>query len=163
MARSISARCINSRMVLADATRPPQAGPPPNCTPQSAHNNAYGFDFGGEHGRFSADVVFQHYNQAISVLNPLLGPQSLAAPYQSTTNSINTNTITGANLIDPNDTVYGIVTDNSAIMFAAKYVRDPSSFLPATNTSGRTILRTRWASAPGPRRLYPEWGRRQES
>jgi predicted porin len=46
------------------------------CTPESAHNNAFGFDAGGGHGKFSADVVFQHYNQAISVLNPLLGPQS---------------------------------------------------------------------------------------
>ena len=55
------------------------------CTPEEAHNNAYGFDLGGGHGKFSADLVFQHYNQAISVLNPLLGPQSLAAPYQSTT------------------------------------------------------------------------------
>ena len=27
--------------------------------------------------KFSADAVFQHFNQAISVLNPLLGPQSL--------------------------------------------------------------------------------------
>ena len=48
------------------------------CTPQQAHNNAFGFDLGGNIGRgqrkFSADLVFQHYNQAISVLNPLLGP-----------------------------------------------------------------------------------------
>jgi hypothetical protein len=100
------------------------------CTPESAHNNAYGFDLGGTSGKFSADVVFQHYNQAISVLNPLLGPQSLspAAPYQSTTDSINTNQITGTNLIDPNNTVYGIVTDNNAVMFAAKYTSDPWKF-----------------------------------
>jgi predicted porin len=106
------------------------------CTPQSAHNNAYGFNLGGDiggtsgkdQGKFSADFVFQHYNQAISVLNPLLGPQSLAAPYQSTINSINTNQITGTNLIDPNDTVYGIVTDNNAIMVTAKYVWDPFKF-----------------------------------
>jgi predicted porin len=98
------------------------------CTPERAHNNAYGFDLGGEHGKFSADAVFQHYNQAISVLNPLLGPQSLSAPTQSTIDSINTNQITGANLIDPNGTVYGIVTDNSAIMVAAKYVWDPFKF-----------------------------------
>jgi predicted porin len=98
------------------------------CTPESAHNNAYGFDLGGKAGKFSADAVFQHYNQAISVLNPLLGPQSLAAPYQSTTDSINTNQITGTNLIDPNDTVYGIVTDNNAIMFAAKYASDAWKF-----------------------------------
>src|SRR5579862_3272699 len=82
-----------------------------NCAPQSAHNNAYGFDLGGEYKKFFADLVFQQYNQAISVLNPLLGPQSPTAPYQSTTNSINTNPITGANLIDTNNTVYGIVTD----------------------------------------------------
>jgi predicted porin len=98
------------------------------CTPESAHNNAYGFDLGGDYGKFSADVVFQQYNQAISVLNPLLGPQSLSAPYQSTTNSINTNPITGANLIETNNTVYGIVTDNRAIMVAAKYRWDPFKF-----------------------------------
>jgi predicted porin len=99
-----------------------------NCTPETAHNNAYGFDLGGEHGKFSADVVFQHYNQAISVLNPLLGPQSLTAPYQSTTNSINTHPITGANLIPTTNTVYGIVTDNNGIMVAAKYTWDPFKF-----------------------------------
>ncbi|MFZ0771469.1 MAG: carboxypeptidase regulatory-like domain-containing protein [Candidatus Sulfotelmatobacter sp.] len=105
------------------------------CTPESAHNNAYGFDLGGNYGKFSADLVFQHYNQAISVLNPLLGPQSLssAGQYQSTTDSINTNPINGGpglgpNLIDPNNTVYGIVTDNNAIMFAAKYTWDPLKF-----------------------------------
>jgi predicted porin len=98
------------------------------CTAQSAHNNAYGFDLGGNLHKFSADLVFQHYNQGISVLNPLLGPQSPAAPYQSTINSINTNQITGVNLIDPNDTVYGIVTDNNAIMAAIKYTWDPFKF-----------------------------------
>jgi len=98
------------------------------CTAQSAHNNAYGFDLGGSVHKFSTDVVFQHFNQAISVLNPLLGPQSLTAPYQSTVNSINTNQIVGVNLVDPNDTVYGIVTDNHAIMAAIKYTWDPFKF-----------------------------------
>ncbi|MGC1474985.1 MAG: porin, partial [Terriglobales bacterium] len=91
------------------------------CVGEPAHNNAYGFDIGGEHGKFSADIVFQHYNDAISVLNPLLGPQSLTQPYQSTVNSINTNQITGLNLIAPTNTLYGIVTDNNAIMGAVKY------------------------------------------
>jgi predicted porin len=91
------------------------------CTPEEAHNNAYGFDAGGGFGKFSMDVVFQHYNQAISVLNPLLGPSSPTQPYQSTTDSINTNPINGANLIPTSNTLYGIVTDNRAIMFAAKY------------------------------------------
>ena len=100
-----------------------------NCTPVRPHNNAYGFDIGGQHGKLSADIVYQHYNEAISVLNPLLGPQSLSAPYQSTTDSINTNQISGGvNLIDPNGTVYGIVTDNNAIMVAAKYMWDPFKF-----------------------------------
>ncbi len=98
------------------------------CTPEQAHNTAYGFDLGVEVLNFSADAVFQHYNQAISVLNPLLGPESLAAPYQSTTNSINTNTITGANLIGTDNTEYGIVTDNTAVMLAAKYTWDPFKF-----------------------------------
>ena len=95
------------------------------CTPEGAHNNAYGFDLGGEYGKFSADVVYQRYNQATSVLNPLLGPQSPTQSYQSTTDSINTNPINGANLIGTTNTVYGIVTDNRAIMFAAKYTWDP--------------------------------------
>jgi predicted porin len=101
-----------------------------NCTPESAHNNAYGFDLGGSYSKFSADLVFQHYNQAISVLNPLLGPESLssAGQYQSTTDSIDTTPITGNNVIDTNNTVYGIVTDNNAVMLAAKYVRDPFKF-----------------------------------
>src|SRR3984885_14092375 len=104
-----------------------------SCTPEQPHNNAFGFDLGGERGKFSADAVYQHYNQAISVLNPLLGPQSLSAPYQSTTDSINTNPINGGagmgvNLIDPNGTLYGIVTDNNALMFAAKYKWDPFKF-----------------------------------
>jgi predicted porin len=98
------------------------------CTPEEAHNSAYGFDLGGEYGKFSADVVFQHYNQAISVLNPLLGPSSLSSPYQSALNSINTHPITGANLIGTNNTEYGIVTDNTAIMLAAKYTWDPFKF-----------------------------------
>src|SRR6202020_2925814 len=91
------------------------------CTPEEAHNNAYGLDVGGKIHKFSMDVVFQHYNDAISVLNPLLGPQSLTQPYQSTTDSINTNPITGANVISTNNTVYGIVTNNTAVMVAAKY------------------------------------------
>jgi predicted porin len=100
------------------------------CTPQSAHNNAYGINIGGEFRRLSADFVFQNFNQAISVLNPLLGPQSLTQPYQSTTDSINTNPINGGeglgpNLIDPNGTVYGIVTDNDGAMFTLKYTWDP--------------------------------------
>src|SRR5271168_5292280 len=99
-----------------------------NCTPESAHNNAFGFDVGRVHGKFSADVVFQLYNQAISILNPLLGPQSRSAPYQSTINSINTNPITGVNLINTNNTVYGIVTDNKGIMGAVKYTWDPFKF-----------------------------------
>ena len=95
-----------------------------NCTAESAHNNAYGFNLGGKYGKVSSDLVYQHYNQAISVLNPLLGPQSPAAPYQSTTNSINTNQISGTNLIATNNTLYGIVTDNNAGMAAARYASD---------------------------------------
>lgn len=99
-----------------------------DCTPEEAHNDAYGFDLGGVYKNFSADLVYQHYNQAISVLNPLLGPQSPTQPYQSTLNSINQNPITGANLIGTTDTLYGIVTDNSAVMLAARYTWDPFRF-----------------------------------
>jgi predicted porin len=95
------------------------------CTPEAPHNSAYAFDVGGTYDKFSADVVVQRINQAISVVNPLLGPQSLTAPYQSTLNSINTNPIIGANLIGTANTEYGIVTDNTAVMVAAKYAWDP--------------------------------------
>jgi len=98
------------------------------CTAEQPHNTAYGFDLGGEYASLSVDFVFQQYNQAISVLNPLLGAQSATQPYQATTNSINTNPITGANLIGLTDTVYGIVTDNHAFMLAAKYTLDPFKF-----------------------------------
>jgi predicted porin len=116
-----SGGCFTSAVVWSATT----------CTPVRPHNNAWGFDLGGQRGKLFADVVFQHYNEAVSVLNPLLGPQSLSAPYQSTTDSINTNPIdltSSPNLIDPNGTVYGIVTDNNAIMVAAKYIWDPFKF-----------------------------------
>jgi predicted porin len=95
-----------------------------NCTPETAHNHAYGGDVGGVFGQFSGDVVYQHYNDAVSVLNPLLGAQSVTGSYQESTDSINTNPITGANLIPTSNTLYGIVTDNNAIMGAAKYTTD---------------------------------------
>jgi predicted porin len=104
------------------------------CTPEQAHNNAYGFDLGGKSGKISGDIVYQHYNQAISVLNPLQGPQSQSggAQLQSTLDSINTNYISPAivngitvtNLIATNNTVYGIVTDNNAVMGALKYATE---------------------------------------
>ena len=59
---------------------------------------------------------------------PCWGLQSLTQPYQSTLNSINTNPINGANLIGTNNTEYGIVTDNTAVMVAAKYTWDPFKF-----------------------------------
>ena len=99
-----------------------------NCTPETAHNNAYGGDLGGAYHKFSADLVYQHYNQAISVLNPLLGPQSVTATYQSTTDSVNENPINGANLISTDDTVYGIVTDNNAFLATGKYTGDKYKF-----------------------------------
>jgi predicted porin len=148
---------------LAAATPPPQPGLPPPVRRNRRITTPMDSTSAETYGKFSADVVFQHYNQAISVLNPLLGPQSLSQPYQSTTNSINTNPITGANLIGTNNTVYGIVTDNNAIMVAAKYTWDRSSSLPATNTSGRTTREPvgRWRLGPG--RLYHERRRRQQS
>jgi predicted porin len=91
------------------------------CMQVAPHNSAFGFDVGGAYGALSIDVVIQRVNQAISVLNPLLGPTSPTQPYQSTVDSINTNRINGANLVGTNDTEYGIVTDNTAIMLAAKY------------------------------------------
>jgi predicted porin len=89
------------------------------------HNTAYGLNLGAEAGRLSADVVYQHYNQAISVLNPLLGATSTTQGFQAATNSINTIPITGANVVDPANTLYGIVTDNTAVLVALKYNLEP--------------------------------------
>ena len=58
----------------------------------------------------------------------MLGPQSPTHPYQSTTNSINTNPISGDNLIGTTNTEYGIVTDNSALMLAGKYTWNQFKF-----------------------------------
>jgi len=108
-----------------------------SCTAVGSHNNAYGFDLGGEHHGFSADIVYQAYNQAISVLNPLLGPSSLsgAGQYQSTLDSIDTVAISAVspntsitNVIATTNTVYGIVTDNQAIMATARYTWRPLKF-----------------------------------
>ena len=99
-----------------------------DCTPQQAQNNAYGFNLGAVIEKFSADVVYQRIFQAVSVLNPLLGPQSPTQPYQSTTNSINQHPITGDNLIATTNTEYGIVTDNTAVLVAVKYTWDPFKF-----------------------------------
>jgi len=92
-----------------------------SCTPESPHNSAYGLDVGGVYRKLSVDLVVQHVNQAISVVNPLLGPTSPTQPYQSTVDSINMNPIAGANLIGTGDTEYGIVTDNTSVMVGAKY------------------------------------------
>jgi predicted porin len=108
------------------------------CTPERPHNTAYGFNFGGGYRGFSADFVYQHYNQAISVLNPLLGPQSPTQPYQSTTDSINTNPITGANVIGTANTVYGIVTDNDAFMGAIRYTWDRLRYFAGYEYIGQT-------------------------
>ena len=62
---------------------------------------------------------------------PCLGRTTLAkggASTQWTFNSIDTTAITGANLISPTNTVYGIVTDNTAVMRAAKYVWNQFKF-----------------------------------
>jgi predicted porin len=103
-----------------------------SCEPLTPHNTAYGFDIGAGSKRASGDVVYQRYNQAISIVNPLLGPTSLSSPlssgYQSTTDSIDQTSITGPNVIDPQNTVYGIVTDNRAIMGAAKYTGEQFKF-----------------------------------
>jgi predicted porin len=96
-----------------------------SCTGEQPHNSAYGFDLGAEIDQFSADLVVQRVYQAISVVNPLLGPESPTGSYQSTVNSIDTTTISGANLIATANTEYGIVTDNTAVMAAARYGWDP--------------------------------------
>ena len=139
----------------------PQASPTPppwtaaNCTPEQAHNNAYGIDIGGEYRKVFVDVVYQGYNQAISIVNPLLGPSSLssAGQYQSTTDSINQMTITGNNVIATSNTLYGIVTDNRAIMATARYTWDPFKFFAGFEQIRQTNRRTRWALAHWTREL----------
>ena len=47
---------------------------------RNRRKTAYGFDLGGEYDKFLRRFVFQHYNQAISVLNPLLGLRARRSP-----------------------------------------------------------------------------------
>ena len=99
------------------------------CTPEAAHNNAYGFDLGGGYRQVLRRRRLPTLQPGDQRIEPLAGAsESVRSPYQSTTDSINTNPITGANLIGTTNTVYGIVTDNSAIMGAAKYTWDPFKF-----------------------------------
>jgi len=61
-------------------------------------------------------------------IEPLAGASKSGGALQSTTNSINTNPITGTNLISTDDTLYGIVTDNNAFMATGKYTGDQFKF-----------------------------------
>ena len=70
----------------------------------------------------------------------------------STTDSINTNPIGGANQIGTTNTVYGIVTDNTAMMLAAKYTGNRTSSSAATNISSYTTRQIPSASPP-PRKV----------
>ena len=103
-----------------------------SCEPLKPHNTAYGFDIGGAVKKVAADIVYQRYSDAISVVNPMLGPTSLSSPltsgYQYNTDSIDLTSISGANLVDPTNTLYGIVTDNRAIMGAARYTGEQFKF-----------------------------------
>ena len=119
------------------------------CTPESAHNNAYGFDLGGDYGKFSADVVYQHYNQAISVLNPLLGPQSLDAAI-SVDHQQHQYKPHRRGQSDRNDQhrIWHRDRQQRPLWSLPSIRGTRSSSLPATNTSGRITRRTRWAWAP---------------
>ena len=46
-------------------------------------------------------------------------------------------------MVDTNNTVYGIVTDNNAVMFAAKYVRNPFKFFAGYEYIWQTTPTTR--------------------
>ena len=123
------------------------------CTPETPHNSAYGFDLGGAYGKFSADVVCPACTTRRSASSiPCWGPQSLTQPYQSTLNSINTNPISGANLIG-NDQHRIWHRDRQHRRHGRRqiYAGTRSSSMAATNTSGRPTRRTRWALAPRPR------------
>ena len=99
------------------------------CTAEEAHNNAYGFDLGGKARQVLRRPRLPALQPGDQRIEPLAGAsESDRQPYQSTTDSINTNPITGANLIGTTNTVYGIVTDNNAMMAAAKYSSDPFKF-----------------------------------
>ncbi len=99
-----------------------------SCTPERPHNNAYGFDFGGEHGRILCRLRLPTLQPGDQRIEPLAGASKSVGAISVDREQHQYNPITGANLIDPNDTVYGIVTDNNAIMVAAKYKWDPFKF-----------------------------------
>ena len=79
MGQSISARCTNLSTVPAAATPPRQAGLPLPVRPSRRITQRMASTSAAT-AKLFADLVYQHYNQAISVLNPLLGPQSPTQP-----------------------------------------------------------------------------------
>ena len=126
-------------------------GAPARARRKKAHNTAYGFNVGAGYHRFSADVVFQHYNQAISVLNPLLGPQSLssAGQYQSSDRQHQYQPHHGGEC-DCNDQHCLWHRDGQQSDHGRGQIFDEttSNTLSAMNSSGRAIPTTRWAWAP---------------
>jgi predicted porin len=93
-----------------------------NCTPEQAHNTAYGFDLGGEYAKFSADVVYQHYNQAI-----------LPRPCRSGGRAPNTPTTTKPTSLCP-----GITSCRTTSVFRRNARPPPVSAVPARARSTKS-------------------------
>ena len=131
-----------SPMVLPAPTRPLQPGDTwtaDSCEPLKPHNTAYGFDIGAGNERVSGDVVYQRYSDAISVLNPLLGPTSrarlvLGLSVRPPTASIN---LRHRGQCDRSrNTLYGIVTDNKPSWALPSIAGRSTSSISAMSSSG---------------------------
>ncbi len=100
------------------------------CTPEHAHNNAYGFDLGGGLRQVLRRPRLPTVQPGDQRIESLAGASESggAISVDHRQHQYKPHQAGGANLIDTNNTVYGIVTDNRAVMVAAKYTWDRFKF-----------------------------------
>ena len=122
------------------------------CTPEQPHNTAYGFDLGGSDRGLLRRCRLPTHQPGDQRPQPVAGASesdaALSVDHQQHQYNI---PITGANLIATTNTEYGIVTDNTAVMVAAKYTWDPFKFFAGYEHILRPTRQIRWALAPRPR------------
>jgi predicted porin len=83
------------------------------CAPVGARNDAYEFNAGFSYAGFDVDALGGHINQAVSAAALTSG--------QAAANAFNGVSITGANLVNPANSLAGTITDNTVAAIAAKY------------------------------------------
>ncbi len=99
------------------------------CTPEQPHNTAYGFDLGGSYRQLLRRRRLPARQPGDQRAQPAAGgPEPDRRPISRPPTASTPTPITGPTCIATTNTEYGIVTDNTAVMVAAKYAWDPFKF-----------------------------------